>query len=103
MVIPEKKIYLCMAIVSKMIQSTKKEYFPICLKNKQKYLAISTVHLMFKNQRKVQAELLDGKSLEFKILSHLKQVFVEVILESMQIFILIRICFKKSAHTYVKL
>jgi hypothetical protein len=93
--IQEKRIYSCMVIVSKTIRSIRKEYFLIYWKNKLKYLATLIVHLMFKNQRKGQGELLDGRSLEFKIPSRLKLVFVAVILESMQIFILIPICFKK--------
>lgn len=45
-----------------MIQNIKNVYFLIYWKNKQKYLVILIVHLMYKNQKKGQGELLDGKS-----------------------------------------
>jgi len=62
MVIQEKKIFSCMETVKKMKQNIEKEYFHMCWKNNQKYLVILTVHSAYKNQRKEQEELLDGRN-----------------------------------------
>jgi len=84
-----------MVIVKRMIPNLKKEYFHICCRNKQKYLIIAIVHLMYKELKMEQEELLDGKSSIFKIVIHLRQASVEVILENMLIYILIQIYYKK--------
>lgn len=51
-----------METVKKMKQNIEKEYFHMCWKNNQKYLVILTVHSAYKNQRKEQEELLDGRN-----------------------------------------
>ena len=51
-----------MEIVPKMIQDIAKEFFHICLKNKQKFLAMQIVLSLCKEQKKEQVVLLDGKN-----------------------------------------
>jgi len=70
MVTQERRIFSCMAIVSKVIFITERSYSLTYAKNRLKYSVILIAPLQFKEQKKELVEWWDGKNLAFKTHSH---------------------------------
>jgi hypothetical protein len=100
--IQERRTFSCMETVSKETPNTKREYSLTCLKSKLKFSATVIALSVSKKLKKELAGLLDGKSSAFKILTHWKLHFVDLILENTPTFISILICFRRLGITFAK-